>query len=132
MNHEDLLKTSVTELGKFLTTKTVVGEPIVIGDVTLVPVQTVSFGYGSGGGEGGDEKQKGVGGGGGAGANLRPIAIIAVKGTDVQVYTLGKKGLAENLLELIPEALGKIKIGKGKKDGKDEKEAECCKGEDKE
>ena len=130
MNHEDLLKISVTELEKFLTTKTVVGEPIVIGDVTLVPVQTVSFGYGSGGGEGGDEKSKGVGGGGGAGANLRPIAIVAVKGTDVQVYTLGKKGLVDNIVAMIPEALSKIKIGKGKKDGKDDKEG--CKCEDKE
>lgn len=131
MNHEDLLKISVTELEKFLTTKTVVGEPIVIGDVTLVPVQTVSFGYGSGGGEGGDEKSKGGGGGGGAGANLRPIAIVAVKGTDVQVYTLGKKGLVDNIVAMIPEALSKIKIGKGKKDGKDDKEA-GCKCEDKE
>lgn len=123
MNHEDLLKMSVSELEKFLTTKTVVGEPIVIGDVTLVPVQTVSFGYGSGGGEGGDEKSKGVGGGGGAGANLRPIAIVAVKGTDVQVYTLGKKGIVDNIAAMIPEALSKIKMGKGKKDGKDAKEA---------
>ena len=79
MNPEEILKISVTELEKYLTTKTVVGEPIVIGDVTLIPVQTVSFGYGSGGGEGGDDKSKGVGGGGGVGANLRPIAIVAVK-----------------------------------------------------
>ena len=132
MNHEELLKMSVSELEKFLTTKTVVGEPIVIGEVTLVPVQTVSFGYGSGGGEGGDEKSKGVGGGGGAGANLRPIAIVAVKGTDVQVYTLGKKGVVDNLAAMIPEALSKIKLGKGKKDGKDAKETACCKDDDKE
>lgn len=123
MNIEDMLKISVERLEKFLSTKTVVGEPIVIGDVTLVPIQTVSFGYGSGGGEGGDEKGKGVGGGGGAGANLRPIAIVAVKGTDVQVYMLGKKStvdnIATNLVAMIPEALSKIKSGKGKKDDKD-------------
>ncbi|MGE5580531.1 MAG: GerW family sporulation protein [Bacillota bacterium] len=123
MNHEELLRVSVTQLEKFLSTKTVVGEPIVIGDVTLVPVQTVSFGYGSGGGEGGDEKQKGSGGGGGAGANMKPIAIVAVKGTDVQVYTLGKKGIVDNIAAMIPDALSKIKLGKGKKDDKDEKEA---------
>ncbi len=122
MDHEELLRVSVEKLEKFLTTKTVVGEPIVIGDVTLVPVQTVSFGYGSGGGEGGDEKSKGVGGGGGAGANLRPIAIVAVKANaDVQVFTLGKKGVAENIAELIPEALSRLKLGKGKKDEKSDK-----------
>lgn len=123
MNPEEILKISVAELEKYLTTKTVVGEPIVAGDVTLIPVQTVSFGYGSGG----DEKTKGVGGGGGVGANLRPIAIVAVKGTDVQVYTFDKKGVVENLAAMIPEALSKIKINKGKKDGKDQKEAEAAK-----
>ncbi len=131
MNPEEILKISVAELEKHLNTKTVVGEPIVVGDVTLIPVQTVSFGYGSGGGEGGDEKNKGVGGGGGVGANLRPIAIVAVKGTDVQVYTFEKKGVVENLAAMLPDALSKIKINKGKKDGKDQKEAEAAKDEEK-
>ena len=122
MNHEELLRVSVTQLEKFLSTKTVVGEPIAIGDVTLIPVQTVSFGYGSGGGNAGDEKDKASGGGGGAGANLKPIAVVAVKGTDVQVYTLDKRGIADNIAALIPEALSKFKLGKGKKEEKDVKD----------
>ncbi len=122
MNHEELLRVSVTQLEKFLSTKTVVGEPIAIGDVTLIPVQTVSFGYGSGGGNAGDEKDKASGGGGGAGANLKPIAVVAVKGTDVQVYTLDKRGIADNIAALIPEALSKFKFGKGKKEEKDVKD----------
>ena len=122
MSFEELLKISVSELEKFLTTKTVVGEPIVIGEVTLIPIQTATFGYGSGGGEGqGDKGEKGTGGGGGAGASLKPLAIVAVKGTDVQVYTLGNKGVIEKIASMIPEALSKIKIGKGKKDEKDGK-----------
>jgi uncharacterized spore protein YtfJ len=132
VNFEDLLKVSVSELEKFLTTKTVIGEPIVIGEVTLIPIQTASFGFGSGGGEGGGDKERGAGGGGGAGARLKPIAVVAVKGTDVQVYTLGSKGGIERLVSLIPEALSKIRFGKDKKDKKDEKDGECCKGEPKE
>lgn len=125
MNFEDILKMSTSELEKFLTTKTVVGDPIIVGDVTLVPIQNVSFGYGTGGGEGGSDKDKGAGGGGGAGAHLRPVAIVAVKnGTDVQLYSLGKKGAAEAVVELIPEVLSKIKIGKGKNNGKDAEDAE--------
>lgn len=122
MSFEELLKVSVAELEKFLTTKTVVGEPIVIGEVTLIPIQTANFGYGSGGGEGsGDKGEKGTGGGGGAGASLKPIAIVAVKGGDVQVYTLGNKGVIEKIASMIPEALSKIKMGKGKKDESGEK-----------
>ncbi len=125
MSFEELLKISVSHLEKFLTTKTVVGEPIVIGEVTLIPIQTVSFGYGSGGGEGGDEKTRGTGGGGGAGANLKPIAIAAVKGTEVQVYTLGKRGVVDNIASLIPDALSKVMAARGKKNEKGEKEAGC-------
>lgn len=119
---EELLKISVSELEKFLTTKTVVGEPIVIGEVTLIPIQTATFGYGTGGGEGGNEKgDKGTGGGGGAGASLKPLAIVAVKGTDVQVYTLGNKGVIEKIASMIPECMARMKLGKGKKDEKGEK-----------
>ena len=52
MDLQEMLGVTVSSLEKFISTKTCVGEPIVIGDVTLILVQTVSFGYGSGGGEG--------------------------------------------------------------------------------
>ena len=56
-----------------------VGEPITIGDSTLIPLISVGFGFGLGGGSGkGETKQKGEGtaGGGGAGGGVKPIAVI--------------------------------------------------------
>ncbi|HHX28322.1 MAG TPA: sporulation protein [Firmicutes bacterium] len=116
-----MLGVTVSGLEKFISTKTCVGEPIVIGDVTLIPIQTASFGYGTGGGEGQQSEQSGTGGGSGAGASLRPIAVVAVKGTDVQVFPLGGKGAIEKIVAMLPEALGKIKIGKGKKEAEEPK-----------
>lgn len=119
---QDMLGITVSGLEKFISTKTCVGEPIVVGDVTLIPVQTVSFGYGSGGGEGKQTEQSGTGGGSGAGASLRPIAVIAVKGTEVQVFPFGGKGVIEKIASMLPEALSKIKIGgKGKKESEEPK-----------
>ena len=118
------------KLESFLSTKTVVGEPISIGEVTLVPVQTAAFGFGSGGGESG--KEAGAGGGAGGGASLRPIAIIAVIGTEVRVFSMGKKGALEGLVELIPEALSKVNFGKrkDKEDKAEEAESCCCEEEE--
>ncbi len=115
MDHENMLESTASRLEKFLTTKTVVGEPIVIGNVTLLPVQVASFGFGSGGGEGKGEKDAGTAGGAGGGASLRPIAIVAVVNDDVQVFTLGKKDTLGQLANLIPDYISKIRQGKGRK-----------------
>lgn len=68
------------KLEKFLKTETVVGEPIQIGDITLIPIISVSFGCGGGSGQGKDSKgSDGVGGGIGIGAKVSPDAILVIK-----------------------------------------------------
>jgi uncharacterized spore protein YtfJ len=76
---DNLLKTALDEIERLLTTKTVVGEPIKIGDNTIVPLVAVGFGFGGGGGAGEDPKNagaKGTGAGAGGGAGIRPIALV--------------------------------------------------------
>lgn len=122
MDLQEMLGITVSGLEKFISTKTCIGDPIVVGEVTLIPVQVVSFGFGSGGGEGKQTEQSGTGGGSGAGAALRPIAVIAVKGTDVQVFPFGGgKSVLDKVTDLLPEVISKIKVGKGKKDAEESK-----------
>lgn len=111
MDLQEMLGQVTSNLERFISTKTVVGEPIVIGNVSIVPLQTASFGFGSGGGEGQTTNNTGTGGGAGAGASLRPVAIVVVKGDDVKVYGLGRKGIVETIADLIPEALRKARQG---------------------
>jgi uncharacterized spore protein YtfJ len=78
---DNLLKTALDEIERLLTTKTVVGEPIKVGDNTIVPLMAVGFGFGGGAGSGEDPKKagaKGSGSGAGAGGGIRPIALIIV------------------------------------------------------
>ncbi len=109
MDLQEMLGQVTSRLEQFISTKTVVGEPITIGNVSIVPLQTASFGFGSGGGEGKTANNTGTGGGAGAGASLRPVALVVVKGDDVKVYGLGRKGMLEALIDLIPEAVCKAK-----------------------
>ena len=59
---ESLTKTTIEEIEKVLTTRTVVGEPITIEGITLIPLIAAGFAFGAGGGSGkGEAKQKGEG-----------------------------------------------------------------------
>jgi uncharacterized spore protein YtfJ len=76
---DNLLKTALEEIERLLTTKTVVGDPIKIGENTIVPLVAVGFGFGGGGGSGEDPKHagaKGAGSGAGGGGGIRPIALV--------------------------------------------------------
>lgn len=107
-------------LEEFFTSKTVVGESIQIGDITLIPLVSLSFGLGAGGGT--DPKgNQGEGGGGGIGAKASPTAVIIVKGGDVQIVPVGAPHGFEKLVEMVPEVVSKV-MGEEKEGIKENKE----------
>lgn len=118
----DQISATATELERFLTTKTVIGEPMTIGEVTLVPIQAASFGFGGGVSEGGHEEKKGIsanGVGRGAGAWLRPVAVLVIRGSEVEMIPFAKQGGLVNLANAIPDIIAKLQEAKAaKKDGK--------------
>ena len=68
-----------------ITVRRVFGEPYRSGEVTVIPVATVSGGSGLGFGAGytKDENPEGEGGGGGFGVHARPAGVYVVRGDDV-------------------------------------------------
>ncbi|MBP2016960.1 putative spore protein YtfJ [Symbiobacterium terraclitae] len=120
----EIMDSVIAALEKHLSTKTVVGEPITMGSVTLIPVVDLMFGFGAGGGEGRDEKQGGSGSGGGAGARLSARAVIVVRDGDVSVLPLGKGGAIDRIVEAIPGLVEKIGSIKGKEKSEDGKAEE--------
>ena len=125
---EDLVKTTLGEIEKMLSTKTVVGEPITIEGVTLIPLISVGFGFGAGGGEGrGEARQKGEGAGGGTGGGVgvRPIAMVIIDKEGVRIEPIkgGLTSAIEKIGETIPQMIEKCiekcaeKWGERKKEG---------------
>jgi len=83
---EKLLETVSGEIEKVLTTKTVVGEPIKVEDMTLIPLISVGFGFGAGGGGGkGGKEGEGTGGGCGGGAGVKPVAVVVIDKEGVRI-----------------------------------------------
>ena len=121
---ENLVKTTLGEIEKVLSTRTVVGEPITIQDVTLIPLISVGFGFGAGGGEGkGEAKQKGEGSGGGTGGGawIRPKAVVIIDKGGVRIEPIrgGVSTAIEKIGEMIPRMVEKYleKRGEQKKEG---------------
>ncbi len=107
---EKLVKTTLGEIEKVLGSKTVIGEPLTIGDSTLIPLLSVGFGFGGGGGSGKSEtKQQGEGAGGGVGggAGIKPIAVIIVdkSGARIEPIRGGMASAIEKIGETVPEMM---------------------------
>jgi len=125
-NVVEILKGVVGELKEMARTESIIGDPITIGDRTVIPVVKLSVGFGAGGGQGEDEKARsGFGGGGGGGASIEPVAFIIMDKDGIQLLP-AKKGSWESLIDAIP-GIAK-KISKLKDKFKSDKESESGKG----
>ncbi len=118
MDQKDSMEGLLDGLSNLLSTKTVVGEPISLGDVTLVPIVDVMFGFGSGSGSGCEAPRGGQGGtgsgsGGGGGGRVAPKALVMIKDGEVSVLPLVRGGTVERIIEMVPEVVGKLSKFKG-------------------
>ncbi|ABE52470.1 GerW family sporulation protein [Methanococcoides burtonii] len=115
MGLEDVMKEVTSELERLVSAKTVVGEPVIAGDKTILPITKVSFGFGSGGGEGSKGgSESGFGGGGGGGAKIEPVAFLVISDEGVRLMTLAGNSDLGKLLDAVPGVYEKIRSVKGK------------------
>ena len=115
---EDIVRTMLNELREIVKTETVVGEPLVVGEVTIIPVSKISFGFGAGGGQ--SEKDDGNSGTGGGGS-VQPVAFIVIQKGKAQLLPLEDKSMSiADLLKYAPDVIEKIKAFKDKRKQKQE------------
>lgn len=119
---EAIIKTLMDEIKTITKTDTILGEPINVGNNTIIPVCRIMVGFGAGGGEGEmKEKRGGSGGGGGGGVRIEPAAFVVIKGDEVTV-TGARPGKLEGLFEAVPGIIEKIQKAKQAKKEEEKKE----------
>jgi uncharacterized spore protein YtfJ len=113
-------------LQEFIKTETVVGEPVQVGDVTIIPFVNVSFGVGTGGGTGKDrEANQGSGGGAGSGGKISPTAVLVIKGDNAELLSIDKSTSLERLAFMVPDLVDKfINLDAKNKEAKEKKVSE--------
>jgi uncharacterized spore protein YtfJ len=110
----------IDELGDHLTglakADMVVGSPITLGKVTIVPLSELGLGFGGGGGGGEDAatekrpKSTGSGLGSGGGGRVKPIAVAVFREDGVEIMKLPDKPSAiARLLDKVPDLIEKLK-----------------------
>ena len=113
------METLLTRLRDLVKTETVVGEPIVAGGVTLIPISRISIGFGAGGNE-----QSGKGNqGGAAGIKVEAQGFVVISYGKAQILPLkGEKPALYKLVDVLPEMWETVRSFMDGKKGDDEGE----------
>ena len=106
----DLLSVSLEKLKTLVDSSTVVGDPIRVDGVTIVPVSKVNFGFGAGGSDIPTSKTNNpFGGGAGGGVTITPIGFLVVDGTNVRmIQPKTADCTADRIVNMLPDAAEKL------------------------
>ena len=98
---DEVRKQIFEDFKKMITTESVVGQPIYLGDATIVPFVDISFGFGTG-----SQGTNAVGGAGGG--KVTPTAVLIMKGERVELFSIknaGPNGTIDKVLNMVPEVI---------------------------
>jgi uncharacterized spore protein YtfJ len=112
---QNLVKISLGEIEKILSTKSVVGDPMTVEGNTLIPLVSMGFVFGAGGGSGKGRKEQGegIGGGTGGGGGIKPVGVIVVNKEGVRIEPI-KRGIAP-VAERVADIVAKVMERRGEK-----------------
>lgn len=91
-------------MDSFITTKTVVGEPQVVGDTILLPLIDASFGVGAGA-FCDDKKNNGAGGMSG---KISPSAVLVIRNGETKLVNVKNQDSVTKILDMVPDFVDKF------------------------
>ncbi len=102
------LETMFSKLDNFVSSKTVVGEPIEMNGITIIPLVDVSFGMGAGSSDSRVEKNGKSSGAGGMGAKITPSAVMVIANGAVQLINVKDSNSVNKLIDMVPGIVNKF------------------------
>ena len=112
MASDNSFKTTVDSLFKgmdsFITTKTVVGDAIHIGDTIILPLVDVSFGVAAGA----FSQEKKNNGAGGMGGKINPSAVLVIQNGVTKLVNIKNQDGMTKILDMVPDFINKFTSGK--------------------
>ncbi len=115
---DKLVTTSMGEIEKLLSTKSVIGDTITIEGNTVIPMMSIGFAFGAMGGTGkgggkGDNKGRGgegsgegIGEGTGGVGGIKPVAVLVINQDGVKVESI--KGRAATIVDRVSDVVGRV------------------------
>ncbi len=120
-----IMETTIERIREMVDISTIIGEPMVTGTTTLIPVSKVTYGFSSGGTDlPSKSNQELFGGGGGGGISITPIAFIVIENGKTRMMQINNfTSSADRAIAMIPELVDKV-TELLRSDNKDEAPAE--------
>ena len=115
MNIEGTLGSMFKGMDGFISSKSVVGEPVYVGDTIIIPLVDVNFGMAAGA----FNKQDGNKAAGGIGAKMSPSAVLVVSGGNTRLVNLKNQDAVTKIIDMAPEVVDKV-VGLFNKDKTEE------------
>ena len=99
-------------MDSFITTKTVVGDAVHIGDTIILPLVDVSFGVAAGA----FSQEKKNNGAGGMGGKINPSAVLVIQNGVTKLVNIKNQDSMTKILDMVPDFVNKFTSGNGKDD----------------
>ena len=91
-------------MDSFITTKTVVGDAIHIGDTNILPLVDVSFGVAAGA----FSQEKKNNGAGGMGGKIMPSAVLVIQNGTTKLVNIKNQDGITKILDMVPDFVNKF------------------------
>ena len=107
-NFQSTVESLFKGMDSFITTKTVVGDAITVGDTIILPLVDVTFGVGAGAFAG----EKKNNGGGGMGGKISPSAVLVISNGVTKLVNIKNQDGLTKILDMVPDFLNKFTDGR--------------------
>ena len=97
-------------MDSFITTKTVVGDAINIGDTIILPLVDVSFAAGA------FMQEKKNNGAGGLGGKIQPSAVLVIQDGKTKLVNIKNQDGMTKILDMVPDLVNRFTSGKAGED----------------
>lgn len=111
----DMMSNTMTKIREMMDANTVIGTPIEVGGITIIPVCKISMGYGTGGTDFAQKSQKvdhenAFGGGAGMGVSIIPVSFLVIKEGNVRTISVSQPAntTLDRVIDLVPDMVDKV------------------------
>lgn len=122
---KSMMDTTLSKIKEMVDVSTIIGDPIVNGETTIIPISKMTYGFASGGSDfDGKSGHRCFGGGGGAGITVQPVAFLVITPTNVRLLQIDNNmnsldkavGMIPNLVDQVSSLLAGVKDKKKEKE----------------
>lgn len=117
-----IMESTLQKMKEMVDVSTIIGEPMVTGNTTLIPVSKVQYGFTSGGTDLPSKQGNELfGGAGGGGISITPVAFIVIENGKCRMMQINNyTSSADRAIAMIPELVDKLTELVSAKSGEEE------------